>query len=329
MTTVLVAGGAGFIGNHLVRYLKQRGDQVRVADIQYPPFGDSLADEFMLLDLRDFNNCLRATRGVQHVYDLAADVGGLGYIHDGNHARIMRTNLLINVNIIEAARMQGAERYLFTSSAVVYPQYLQTRPDVTALAEDNVMPADPAEEGYGWQKLIHEQLCRYYHNEERLDTRVARLHNSYGPMGAYDGGKEKAPAALCRKVAESRRSGSPIIDIWGDGTQTRSFTYVDDTIEGIDRLMQSDHHAPLNIGSSELVTINQMVDIIADIAGTPVEKRYLLDQPVGVAGRNSDNTRVRDVLGWEPSTSLADGLRPTYAWISQQVMKRSKVSACR
>lgn len=323
MTTVLVAGGAGFIGNHLCRYLRQQGFWVRAADINPPAFGASEADDFMLLDLRDRNNCLKAVRGVSEVYQLAADMGGMSFLHD-HHADVMRNNVLINVNMLEASRMQGVERFLFTSSACVYPEYRQMDAEVTALKEEDAYPAQP-DLGYGWEKLFAEQMCHYYRTQYGLETRIARLHNCYGPVGTYQGGREKAPAALSRKIALA--SNNDTIEVFGDGEQTRSFLYVDDCVEGLYRLMRSDFAEPLNIGSSELVTINQLVDIIAGIAGKTIHKKHDLSQPQGVRGRNSDNSRIREVLGWEPSTPLAEGLRPTYAWIEQMVMKRSKVAA--
>lgn len=325
MKTVLVAGGSGFIGNHLVRYLKNHNYYVRVADRQHAPFGGSEADEFMLLDLRDMNHCLKAVRGVSEVYQLAAEIGGMGFLHE-HQADVLHDNALINAHLIEASRMQGVERYLFTSSACVYPEYRQMDADVPALKEDDAYPAWPDLE-YGWEKLFGERLCLSYHRQYGMETRIARLHNVYGPMGTYDGGREKAPAALSRKVAEAKLSGHNTIDIWGDGAQTRSFCYVADCVDGLYRLMQSDYTEPLNIGSSELTTINAMADLIAGIAGIRIEKRHDLSKPQGVRGRNSDNTRIRAVLGWEPSTSLAEGLKPTYAWIEQMVLKRAKVAA--
>lgn len=325
MTTVLVAGGAGFIGNHLCRYLKQQGFWVRAADINPPAFGASEADDFMLLDLRDRNNCLRATRGVQWVVQAAASMGGMGFLHE-HQADVLHDNALINAHMIEASRMQGVERYLFTSSACVYPEFRQMDADVPALKEDDAWPAQP-DLAYGFEKLFGEELCRYYRTQYGLDTRIARLHNVYGERGAYQGGREKAPAALCRKVAEAKLSGKHVVDIWGDGEQTRSFCYVADCVDGLYRLMQSDYAEPLNIGSSELTTINAMADLIAGIAGITIEKRHDLTKPQGVRGRNSSNERIRQVLGWEPSITLAEGLKPTYEWIEAQVMKRAKVAA--
>ncbi len=315
---VLVTGAGGFIGHHLVKYLKARGYWVRGVDIKPPEFEPSPADEFLLLDLRDFQNALRSTVGIDHVYHLAADMGGIGYITQ-YHASIARNNTYINLNILEASRINDVHRFFFSSSACVYPQYLQKDPNITGLKESDAWPAEP-EEGYGLEKLFMEKMCEYYREQYGLETRVARFHNVYGPLGTYEGGREKAPAALCRKIALARDGDE--IEVWGDGNQTRSFMYIDDALEGIYRIMHSDYPHPLNLGTEEMVTINELVDIIAEIAGKRIRKRHDLSKPQGVRGRNSDNTLIRKVLGWEPSTPLREGLVPTYRWIESELRKR-------
>jgi GDP-D-mannose 3', 5'-epimerase len=312
---VLVTGAGGFIGHHLVAYLKGQGYRVRGADLKMPEYAETLADEFDVCDLRNFADCVRVTRGVDEVYQLAADMGGIGYI-SVFHADVARNNVLINAHMLEAAHRNEVSRYFYSSSACVYPAYRQVSADVTALKEEDAYPAEP-EEGYGWEKLYAEKLCQYYTEEGRLDTRVARFHNIYGPLGTYDGGREKAPAAICRKVALA--SDGDEIEVWGDGRQTRSFTYVDDCVEGIHRIMRSDFNRPLNLGSDELVTVDELVDLVCRIAGKQLVKRHLTDKPQGVRGRNSDNSRLRDVLGWAPQTSLEQGLLETYAWIESVV----------
>ena len=265
----LVTGAGGFVGHHLVKFLVQSGYWVRGVDVKPPEYEPSAAHEFELLELRRFDNCLIATRGVEEVYHLAADMGGIGYI-TAFHADITRNNILINAHTLEAARLNGVRRFLFSSSACVYPQYLQESPDVTPLREEQAWPADP-EEGYGLEKLFMEKLCEYFRDDYGLETRVVRFHNVYGPLGTYDGGKEKAPAAICRKVALAEDGGE--IEIWGDGEQTRSFMYIDDCVEGIHRIMRSAYSHPLNLGRSELVTINALVDLVAGIAekgGRPI-----------------------------------------------------------
>jgi GDP-D-mannose 3', 5'-epimerase len=313
---ILVTGAGGFIGHHLVKRLKRDGHWVRGADLKYPEYEASAADEMEIHDLRKIEECLLATRGaIDEVYNLAADMGGIGYI-TANHADISRNNILINAHMLEAGRQNGAKRFLFSSSACVYNQAKQKDPDVKPLKEEDAYPADP-EPGYGWEKLFAEELCGYYYKDYGFETRIVRFHNVYGPLGTYEGGKEKAPAAISRKIALAKKNDE--IEVWGDGEQTRSFMYVDDCLEGLIRLMASNHREALNLGTDELVTINGLVDIIARIAGKRITKRHNLTGPQGVRGRNSDNTRLREVLGWEPKITLQQGLSITYPWIKSQV----------
>jgi len=318
---VLVSGAGGFIGHHLVKYLAHKGHIVRGVDIKIPDYERSAAEEFELLDLRHPENALIATRDVDEVYHLGADMGGIGYI-TAFHADIARNNMLINASMLEAARLNRVPRFLFSSSACIYPQYLQRLADVSPLKEEDAYPADP-EEGYGWEKLFMEKLCQYYREDYHLETRIVRFHNVYGPLGTYEGGKEKAPAAICRKVAEVPDGGE--VELWGDGEQTRSFMYVDDCVEGIYRIMRSDYSCPLNLGTNELVTINQLADLVATTARKRIVRRHNLSAPQGVRGRNSDNTKLRNVLGWEPRTPLKEGLPPTYHWIESQLRKAGRI----
>src|SRR3989449_10587731 len=281
---VLVTGAGGFIGHHLVKRLVVEGCWVRGVDLKYPEYEATQAHEFETLDLRCWADCLQATRGVEEVYNLAANMGGIGFI-ESHKAEIMHDNVLINVHMLEAARLNGVKRYLYTSSACVYPGYRQNSADVTPLKEEDAYPADP-EDGYGWEKLFLERQCRHYYEDYGLETRVVRFHNIYGPLGTYEGRREKSPAAICRKVALVEDGGE--IEVWGDGEQTRSYCYIDDCVEGITRIMGSDHREPLNLGSDRLVTINELVEIVANIAKKQVHRRHDLTKPQGVRGRNSD-----------------------------------------
>lgn len=315
-TRVLVTGAGGFIGHHLTTWLKDHGYWVRGVDLKHPEYAASAADEFHVADLRVWENAQAATRGVDHVYALAADMGGMGFISN-HHAQILHNNALINLHTLQAAHENQVLRLLYTSSACVYPEYLQGDADVKPLKEEDAYPAQP-QDAYGWEKLLTERLCMHYTQDYGLETRTVRFHNIFGPQGTWDGGREKAPAAMCRKIAYAKLTRNPEIEIWGDGEQTRSFCYIDDCLVGIHKLMNSDYREPLNLGQDRLVTINELADIIAAIAGIEIVKRHVAG-PQGVRGRNSDNTRLRQVLRWEPEISLEEGLRKTYAWIEQQV----------
>jgi GDP-D-mannose 3', 5'-epimerase len=318
MERVLVTGAGGFIGHHLVTYLKERGYWVRGVDAKLPEYTAVDADEFEIADLRRQEEALRVMRGIDEVYALAADMGGMGFI-SSNHGTIFHDNLLMNLHTIDAARVHGVGRYLFSSTACVYPEHLQDHTDVVPLREEVAYPANP-QDAYGWEKLVAERLCLYYTDEFGLETRIVRFHNVYGPYGTYDGGREKVPAALCRKVALATPGGS--IEVWGDGQQTRSFCYVDDCVEGIHRIMRSGCRSPLNLGTDRMVSVNELARIIIDISGKPGIEIVHVDGPQGVRGRNSDNTRLREVTGWEPRVSLEEGLVPTYRWIDEQVAAR-------
>jgi nucleoside-diphosphate-sugar epimerase len=321
---ILVTGAGGFIGHHLVNYLKARGDWVRGVDLKQPEYETTRADEFLLSDLRRRESCMKATEGVDQVFALAADMGGMGFIST-NHATILHNNALINLHTLEAARVNRVKRYLYTSSACVYPEYRQLDTDIAPLKEADAYPAQP-QDAYGWEKLLTEQLCQYAQVEFGFDTRIVRFHNIFGPLGTWNGGREKAPAALCRKIAMAKLAGSSEIEIWGDGKQTRSFCYIDDCVEGIYRLMQSGYREPLNLGQDRMVSIDTLADIIAEIAGIRINKQHV-NGPQGVRGRNSDNTMLRKVLSWEPKISLEEGLARTYSWIERQVLEVSAVKA--
>lgn len=314
-SAVLVTGAGGFIGHHLVSYLKRQGHWVRGVDLKYPEFAASEADEFLILDLCDPVSARTATEGVEEVYALAADMGGMGYI-SRYHATIMHNNSLIDLNTLKAAGEWRVRRFFYASTACVYPTYRQNISDVPPLREEDAYPADP-DGGYGWEKLMVEQACKYYREEYGLQTRVARLHNIYGPLCTYDGGREKAPAAIARKVAEAGDGG--VVQIWGDGLQTRSFCYVDDCVEGIYRLTQSDFPGPVNVGRDDLISIEGLAKMLIGIAGLSDVRIDHVPGPCGVQGRNSDNALVRRRLGWEPATDLITGMTQMYAWVAAQV----------
>jgi GDP-D-mannose 3',5'-epimerase len=316
---VLVAGGGGFIGGHLARTLSERGVQVRSVDIKPLDEWYQIPEgvEARQLDLSALADCREAVQDIDTVYNLAADMGGMGFIE--THKAECMLSVLINTHMLMAARDASVGRFFFSSSACVYAADKQVDADVTALKESDAYPAMP-EDGYGWEKLFSERMCRHFREDFGLQTRVARYHNVYGVEGTYDGGREKAPAALCRKVAKAVLTGRHEIEVWGDGGQTRSFMYVDDCIEGTLRVTAGDSALPVNVGSSELVSINQMIDIIEKIAGITVKRNYNLDAPKGVRGRNSENTLIKEIYGWEPSITLADGLERTYRWIFDQLV---------
>lgn len=319
-TRVLVTGAGGFIGHHLVQFLRNKGHWVRGADLKPPEFCATIANEFALVDLRVPQNCNEVTRDIDEVYALAADMGGMGFI-SCNQARVLHNNSLINVHCLEAARLNRIKRYLFTSSACVYPQYRQLNAEVDPLKEGDAYPADP-QDSYGWEKLITERMCIHYREDYGLETRIVRFHNIFGPHGTWVGGREKVPAALCRKIATAKLLGEREIEIWGDGEQTRSFCYIDDCLEGLYRLMRSSFRDPLNLGQDRLISINRLAEMIADIAGITVTTKHV-PGPQGVRGRNSDNRLLNAVLEWSPQVSLEDGLTETYHWIEQQVRVNS------
>ncbi len=316
----VVCGAGGFIGGHLVERLLEVGvDVVRAVDIK--PLEEwyqvSKSVKSLSLDLKDKENCLKAAEGVSVVFQLAADMGGMGFIE--NNKALCMLSVLTNTHMLMAARENGVERFFYSSSACVYNADKQTDPNVVALKESDAYPALP-EDGYGWEKLFSERMCRHFEEDYGLQVRVARYHNVYGPLGTWTGGREKAPAAICRKVIEAKQSGKHEIEIWGDGNQTRSFMYIDDCTRGTEMIAESEVHEPLNLGSDELVTINQLVDIAEEIAGVKLKRTYNLNAPKGVNGRNSDNTLIQEKLGWAPSIRLREGLAKTYAWIENEML---------
>jgi GDP-D-mannose 3', 5'-epimerase len=325
--TIVVTGGGGFIGGHLVAELQSRGfERIRAVDLK--PLGRWYQQhdgvENVSADLREKDACYTAAEGATTVFNLAADMGGMGFIE--THKADCMVSVLINTNLLLAARDHGVKNFMFGSSACVYAAGKQTDPNVTALKEEDAYPAMP-EDGYGWEKLFSERMCRHFMEDYGISVRVPRFHNVYGPFGTFAGGREKAPAAVCRKVIEAQLDGTNEIEIWGDGMQTRSFTYIDDTIEGLFRIMESEFTDPINLGSAQLVTINGLVDIVEGIAGVKLERKYNLSAPQGVRGRNSDNALILEQLGWEPSISLEDGLEKTYRWIHDQMTSGARDEA--
>jgi GDP-D-mannose 3', 5'-epimerase len=317
---VVVCGAGGFIGGHLVKSLLANGvNVVRAVDVKPLEnwYQTSKGVENLVLDLRGKENCYRAAEGTQVVFQLAADMGGMGFIE--NNKALCMLSVLTNTHMLMAARDSGVERFFYSSSACVYNGDKQKTPDVVPLKEEDAYPALP-EDGYGWEKLFSERMCRHFEEDFGLKTRVARYHNVYGPLGTYDGGREKAPAAICRKVIQAKISGKHEIEIWGDGHQTRSFMYIDDCTKGTQAILESDILEPINLGSSEIVTINQLVDVVEEIAGIKLKRNYKLDAPKGVNGRNSDNTKILQYLNWEPSIRLKDGMARTYEWIESQLL---------
>ena len=315
---ILVTGAGGFIGGHLVKSMLEQGHKVRAVDKKpqwqwYQRFPEA---ENLTLNLEDKDACVQAVNGTDWIYNLAADMGGMGFIE--LNKGLCMLSVLINTHMLMAARHCGATRFFYSSSACVYAGYKQKETDNPGLKEEDAYPADP-EDGYGWEKLFSERMCRHFMEDFGLQTRVARYHNVYGPHGTFDGGREKAPAAICRKVIAAKLGGAKEIEIWGDGLQTRSFQYIDDCLHGTQSIMESGIIEPINLGSAEMVSINQLVDLVEDIAGIKLKRSYKLDAPKGVRGRSSDNTLINEKLGWEPSVTLRTGLEKTYAWILDQM----------
>lgn len=317
---ICIGGGGGFIGHHLARRLKSEGHYVVVADIRKGSLRDDDCDEFLRVDLRELDNCLKATKGCEWVFNLAADMGGMGYIQS-NQALILYNNTMMSFNMVEAARRNGVKRFFYSSTACVYPEHVQEQPDCTALAEDMAWPAQP-QEAYGLEKLVSEELILHYGMDFGIETRIARFHNIYGPEGTYKGGREKAPAAFIRKVIAAKDE----VEMWGDGLQTRSFCYIDDCIEGILRIMRSDYKKPLNLGSDHLISMNDFMQLVMDIKGENMKIKHI-PGPQGVRGRNSDNTLIKQVLGWSPEIPLKVGMTKTYAWIQEQMLINNEVDS--
>lgn len=318
-----MAGAGGFIGSHLVRRLKSEGFWVRGADLKYPEFSNTAADDFVLGDLRDPAVASKSVEGIDDVYQLAADMGGAGYIFTGEHdACVMHNSAMCNLNVLEYGRLRGVKRFFYSSSACIYPEHNQLDPNNPVCSEDSAYPAAPDSE-YGWEKLFSERLYLSYMRNYKIEVHVARFHNIFGPEGTWEGGREKAPAAICRKVAAAAEDGE--IEIWGDGKQTRSFLYIDECLEGVRRLMESEFTGPVNVGSEEMITINGLAEMAAQIAGKKLRLRHI-PGPLGVRGRNSDNRLIREKLGWEPSQPLSEGMKATYKWVSEQVAAKIKAA---
>lgn len=316
MQKILVTGGGGFVGGHLARELLKQGNFVRIADIKFDDYiKEEYCSEKVNLDLRVLENCLKATKGMDLVCNLAANMGGIGFITEEG-AEVLHDNTLIDTYMLEASRQNKIKRYLYASSACIYPTYRQTTTNIKGLREEDAYPADP-DNFYGWEKLYAEKMCEAYQRDYKLDIRILRYHNIYGPEGTYKGGREKSPAAICRKVAEASNPG--VIEIWGDGKQTRSYCYIDDAVKGAIKLMESDYHKPINIGSDRLISINEIADIVIKISGKKITKTHNLAAPQGVRGRNADLTLVKKALNWQPQVSLEDGLAKTYRWIQAQL----------